>query len=111
MGAPDAPVAEHLRALVCAVEGILRGVGIAAPCRSEPWVDVATAAAHASCGEDTIREMIAAGAMPHGRVGTRGIRVRLSDVDRALLAHAAPESPAGVEDAATRIVDSLRDPP
>lgn len=65
----------------------------------EPWVDLRTAAAHASCSVDSIREMIADGRLPHGTLGKRAMRVRLSELDRALLGN------AGVVDAGSVLTE------
>ena len=49
----------------------------------EPWLTLEAAAQHASVSEDTLREWIASGLLPVGRV-KRVIRVRRSDIDDLL---------------------------
>jgi excisionase family DNA binding protein len=77
----------------------------------EPWLDLAAAAAYCACAPETLREMIARGDLPFGRVGERGMRVRRSDLDRALLRHAeraAADTGRGTDnDPAARILRSL----
>lgn len=97
---------EAVHALVGAIADVLRlAEGVRA--EPEPWIDVAAAAAYASCGEDAIRELIRRGELPCGRIGDRGIRVRRSDVDRALVGARAPEASESAKVAVDRILRSL----
>ena len=108
--APSDPsdVAAAVHDTVVALEKLLQVTRVAAPER-ESWIDVAAAAQYAACAEETIRELIASGDLPCGRLGARGIRVRRSDIDRALTRnadakHAPPSDESGN---ASRILQSL----
>jgi excisionase family DNA binding protein len=103
----DAVLLEALRALGTAIADVVRTLEThrAAPER-EAWIGVGAAAAYTGCSEESIRELIASGALPHGKIGARGIRVRRSDIDRALLAQAR-EEPSQVQDRVARILRSV----
>ena len=102
-------VQQHLQALSLAVADLLAASAAAGSSR-DAWVDIATAAQHAACSPDTVRDWIRRGDLPVGRVGARSLRVRLSDVD-VLLTRAGAETvrtqPAEDREIANRVLRSL----
>lgn len=73
----------------------------------EPWLTLEAAAQHASVSEDTLREWIASGLLPVGRV-KRVIRVRRSDIDDLLTGRNGSNAEGG-DNAAPGVRDGYSD--
>jgi excisionase family DNA binding protein len=72
--------AETLRALAAVVAPLVAAALSNGQTAAEPWLDVAGAAEHLSCGTSRIYSLVSAGRIPHEKDGSR-LLFRASELD------------------------------